>query len=224
MGQYQTGTITLVQGSEKVSGESCAWITNGIQVGHTFKKRGEDAIYNIGLVNSEMTLSLTAPYSGTSCSGEQYEICKNFTTNYSFPEIWAGDKDWAYHLTTALRAIDTAISNVSGEATQDIVDQGNIVTLSLSSSDYNKIHLVKNTGEANINLPPYNVNDIGKYLDFRKRGSGELTIWRSGEATIHGQNYINNSTEQTFAAVVLTLEEENYFGMRSTIGDWDLGL
>ena len=147
MGQYQTGTVTVVQGSNKVSGESCAFLTNSIATGHAFKIQGEDAIYSIGAVNSELTFSLTSVYAGTSKSGESYQITRDFTTNYDIPEVWIGDKDWPFHITQGLRIIDTQLG-LGSLAQATVVDQGQVGVLNLTTDDLQKVHLLQNTGEA----------------------------------------------------------------------------
>jgi hypothetical protein len=223
MGQYQTGTVTLVSGSNKVSGESCAWITAGVAAGHTFKKADEDAFYTIGLVNSELTLSLTSEYAGASCSGESYQICRDFTDNYSIPEIWAGDKEWAYHLTEGLRIIDTGLAAVAASAglIKDVEDQGSVSILTLTTSDLNKVHLLKNSGETTlVYLPSVGSSHVGSWLDLRKRGSGEVCVYPSDSDLINKHSGIKNETEQTFAQITLTLEEETEWGAGPFVGDW----
>ena len=221
MGQYQIGTVTLTPGSEKVSGESCAWVAANVQAGHNFKLQDEDAIYRIALVNSELTLSLTSNYSGgVSVSGESYQIVRDFTPNYDLPEIWSGDKDWPFHLTESLRLIDEEMAT-GGTGKKTVTDQGNVVTLDLTVSDLNKVHLLQNTGEAIITLPSVGADNVGSWLDFRKRGSGEVTINRADADLIHGQEWCKNETEQTFAMVVLLLEEETKWGHGPVVGDWE---
>jgi len=229
MSQYRTGTVKVVQGSNAVSGEGCAWLTNNVQAGYTFKILENDALYTIGAVPTELTLSLTSPYVGSSVSGETYQIGRDFTNNYDFPEIWTGDRDWPFHLTQALRLIDTqikvnedaaAVAASSGEQ-RTVVNQGEVTTLNLVTTDLNKVHLLKNSGEATINMPSVGSNDVGSWIDFRKRGSGEVTINRADNDLIHGQEWCKNETEQTYAMVVLLLEEETEWGHGPVVGDWE---
>ena len=225
MTQYQTGTVTVVQGKNCVSGESCAWITNNVQAGHTFKIEDDDALYSIGAVTTELTFSLTSPYVGASVSGESYQVGRDFTDNYSLPEIWTGDKDWPFHLTQSLRLIDTqmktTVDSVVEAAEKTVVDQGEAVTVNLAVADLNKVHLLKSSGETAVNLPSVDNDDVGSWIDFRKRGSGEVTINRADSDLINGQTYCKNATEQTFAMVVLLLEEETKWGQGPAIGDWE---
>ena len=228
MTQYQTGTITVVQGQNCVSGEGCAWLTNNVQAGYSFKVRDNDALYSIGAIPTNLTLSLTSPYVGPSASGESYQIGRDFTNNYDFPEIWTGDRDWPFHLTQALRLIDTQIKDTEDTAVRAssgekrlIVEQGDAPTLNLTVSDLNQVHLLQNSGEVAVNLPSVDSDDVGSWIDFRKRGSGEVTINRADLDLINGQEYCKNETEQTFAMVVLLLEKETEWGQGPVVGDWE---
>jgi len=105
MGQYSLGTVTVTNASATVAGVSTVWIGN-INIGDLFKVKGEDALYNIGAVTDNTTLSLTSVYAGTTKASQNYQITVDFTPNMEIPEIWAGDIDWPYHLTQGLRIID----------------------------------------------------------------------------------------------------------------------
>lgn len=217
MSQYQTGTITLISGTQSVSGEGTSWLTNA-SVGDLIKKRGEYAFYTIGAVTSDTTITLTANYAGSSCSGELYTITKDFTDYLNAPEIWPGDKDWAYHVTEGFRIFDAAI------ARKAISDHGSDTAVSLISSDYNKIHLFSPAAGtiAVVNTPEVAVDDIGKYIDIRKRGSGELYIhFYSGEGKCFGESRCLNIYEETFAGIVLDLETSTTFGSTKMVGNWN---
>ena len=165
MSQYNTGTTTWVNGSPSVSGEGTSWLTYA-SVGDLIKKRGEDAFYFVGAVTTDTTLSITAPYAGTSGSGELYTLCRDFTDNYSAPEIWPGDKDWALHVTYALRIFDAAIAAISGED-YSIVDHGSTTPVTLTSADYNKIHLFYPSGGTQVvNFPEPSAEYVGKWLGY----------------------------------------------------------
>lgn len=225
MSQYQTGTITLYSGEQSVSGEGTAWLTNA-SVGDLIKKRSENAFYTIGAITSDTTIDLTTNYVGTSCSGELYSITKDFTDNYDAPEIWPGDKDWAYHVTYGFRIFDNEIKTLEdqvGTGTNTIVDHGGALRVSLDSDDYNKVHLFSPSGAAAIvNMPAPVSNDLGKWLDIRKRGSGELYLhFYSGEGKCFGESRCLNETEQTVAGVVIDLETATEFGSSKMLGTWN---
>lgn len=103
--QYTTGVVNVTNNSAAVTGVGTLWIAN-VAMGDTFKVKDEDAIYTIGAVGSDTSITLTANYAGTTKTNQDYQITVDFTPNLSIPEIWAGDVDWPYHLTQALRRID----------------------------------------------------------------------------------------------------------------------
>jgi len=224
MSQYKTGTITLFSGQQCVSGEGTAFLTN-VAVGNLLKRRSENAIYTVGAVTTDTTLDLTANYVGASVSGEEYQITTDFTDNYDVPEIWPGDKDWAYHLTYGLRIFDNELKTVeeSATGTKTIEEHGTTSRISLDSDDYNKTHRFEPESGIPmiVNLPTADEDDIGKFLDMRKRGSGELYFHRSGEGLIFGETRCVNETEETFAQVVFVLETATEFGAGPILGNWN---
>lgn len=108
MGQYRTGSVTLFSGEAVVTGQGTAFLSN-VAAGNLFKKIGESALYEVGSVDSDGQITLTSKYVGSGESGVSYAITKDFTPNFSLPEIGAGDRDWSYTLTRALRLIDTEL-------------------------------------------------------------------------------------------------------------------
>jgi len=116
LAQYKTGTVSVTNGSNAVTGQATVWSTNAA-VGYTFKIKDEDAIYNIASIVSDTQITLTVNYAGTTKSNQEYQITRDFTPNLSLPEIWAGDIDWPFHLTDTIRKIDTNFAqNVSQNA------------------------------------------------------------------------------------------------------------
>jgi hypothetical protein len=112
MSQYKTGSVTVTYNSTTVTGAGVAWVTGGVLAGHTFKVKGENAEYTIASTpSSETQITLTSVYAGSGQSGAEYQITKDFTSNLEMPEIWAGDIDWPWHVTQALRTADTALAD-----------------------------------------------------------------------------------------------------------------
>jgi len=219
MSQYQTGTIVTEQGTPKVSGESTEWLAN-VAIGDVFKVSGVNATYTVGLISTDTTLSLTSNYAGTSVSGESYQIIRDFTDNYNIPEIWVGDKDWPYHLTQGLRIIDQYLTG----GKQTVVDQGEVTTFNMVVTDLNKIHLLQNSGEAVINLPSVDSDDIGSGVEFRKKGSGEINIVAADLDTIMigtDTQVSLPSGEVTIDFIKLVLETETHWGCNGIYGPWE---
>ena len=107
--QYKTGSISLVNGNNQVSGSNTEWASY-VEVGDAFKVKSENAIYSIAAVDSNTTITLTVNYAGTTGSNLEYQIASDFTPNLGLYESADGDRDWPYHMTVnTIRKLDTAI-------------------------------------------------------------------------------------------------------------------
>lgn len=114
MSQYTVGNVNLINNSATVVGASCDWWTaSNVKVGDLFKKRGENAWYQVTSVNLATNINISPVYAAASVYGVNYLVTRDFTPNYSFPEITGGDYDWNDTYTRAIRAIDTHLNNVS---------------------------------------------------------------------------------------------------------------
>jgi hypothetical protein len=111
--QYKVGTADFRNGVATISFTGTTLLTN-ISIGDLISKRGESASYTIGAVNSDILVTLTSNYAGTTAVGTDYEIISDFTTYNNFSEIWAGDKDWPWHLTNGvIRKLDNLLGGIS---------------------------------------------------------------------------------------------------------------
>lgn len=110
MSQYNTGSVNVTNGSASVVGVDTQWDAG--MVGGNFKVSGVAALYTVLAVNSATSLTLSTAYTGSTDTNANYQIITDFTTNYNFPEIHAGDREWAYHLNEALRMIDAKIKEI----------------------------------------------------------------------------------------------------------------
>jgi hypothetical protein len=126
MGQYQVGTVDLTNGSPAVTGIDTEWLANA-SIGDGFKVEGFNAVFQVATVvsDTQITLSVNWPYA--SLLAQNYQIHRDFTPNMNLPEIWVGDKDWPYHLTVALRMLDSLVetsrnANLAGPAPPGIND------------------------------------------------------------------------------------------------------
>lgn len=108
MAQYKTGTVSVTNGSATVTGSGTAFLANAV-VGGLFQINGEGIAYQISAIGSDTSLTLSAPYAGTTGSGKSYSISKDFTSRHSLPTPNRGDVDVAVLLTRALAAIDSAL-------------------------------------------------------------------------------------------------------------------
>jgi hypothetical protein len=92
MSQYRTGTVAVTNGSQTVTGTGTAWLAS-ITQGMCFAPTGDNASYQISQVVSDGSLTLSAPYGGTTRSGAAYAITKGFTPIMGFPIFEPGDID-----------------------------------------------------------------------------------------------------------------------------------
>ena len=114
MAQYNTGNITLVSASSQVVGASCDFQTaSNVRVGDIIKKTGENAFYNVVSVTSATRLTISPVYSGANASNVGYSITRDFTPNFSLPEVYSGDYDWQDSYTRAIRILDQQVNAYS---------------------------------------------------------------------------------------------------------------
>ena len=93
MSQYKIGTVTVVNGSNIVTGDGTVWLAN-ISVGDWFKIDDISTIYQIASVDSDIQITLSVNYAGANGSGLAYCIVRDFTPALSIPIIYRGDIDW----------------------------------------------------------------------------------------------------------------------------------
>jgi len=88
-------------------------------------------------------------------------------------------------------------------------------------SDLNKIHLY--TAAATITLPAMRAEDIGKWMDLRKRTTGNITInWSVSDYIIDAgtTSLTNTNAAENFAVIRLDVEVTNAWGIGYQLGTW----
>ena len=73
MAWYDTGTVTVTNGSATVTGSSTAFLTAKVQIGEAFYGP-DDNLYEIAAIVSETQLTLADNYLGSTQSGQAYKI------------------------------------------------------------------------------------------------------------------------------------------------------
>lgn len=106
MGQYRSGTASVVQGSQVVTGTATRWRAN-VQPGDAFILAGTDVIYDVATVQSDTQLTLAAQYAGETGSAG-YAILRDFTAS-GIPEMNQGDVETPALFTRAMRRIQTLL-------------------------------------------------------------------------------------------------------------------
>jgi len=111
MAQYKAGTVEVVNASNVVTGSGTEWLDNAA-VGNSFLISGEDAVYSITAVNSDTELELSVNYGGSSGSGKEYRISKDYSPNYNLYEPDFYDEDWPILLKHDLvRKVDAVLAS-----------------------------------------------------------------------------------------------------------------
>lgn len=109
MSQYAVGTVSLTNGSATVTGSGTLF-TGNVAIGNAFLRVGDAILYDIANVVSNTQLTLSGTYQGVSGSGLSYVVAVDFTTNFSLPELEAGDLGTAAIFTRAMRLLDTRLN------------------------------------------------------------------------------------------------------------------
>jgi hypothetical protein len=174
MSQYQTGTVSVANGSNVVTGSGTAWDVN-VTAGDLFKVSGESAIYEIASVDSATQITLTANYAGATNTGLSYAIIRDFTTYYSLPKLAQGDIDLQDIFNRAVNKIDQYLGfrksfhffqdNVAASQTAVILSDGV-------------------SGRGPISVRPGSILAIGvRSSEARTAGTLTVEVYKNGAAT-----------------------------------------
>jgi hypothetical protein len=106
MAQIKTGTVTVSNDSNIVTGSGTSWVGN-VEIGDWFKVNDRPSIYQVASVESNIQIHLTENYIEASGSGLSYCIVTDFTPNKGVPLIFKGDIDWPDVFRRGMNIIDT---------------------------------------------------------------------------------------------------------------------
>ena len=124
MSQYNTGTVTVTNGSAVVTGVSTLFSAN-VTAGDFFTVVGDNAFYTVGAVDSDTQLTLSANYAGVSANAKAYTLVNDFTTNLGFPVPNQGDIETALVVKRAIEEIDAELNTAGiGGDGREWVDLG----------------------------------------------------------------------------------------------------
>ncbi len=200
MAQYQTGTVDVTGASQTVDGNSTLWVAN-VSIGDVFKISEIDATYAVGAVVSDTEITLTSSWAGTTLVGQNYQIVKDSQQTMVFVKSGREIKDWPFHLTETIRAIDT-------ELAISVVDQGVITTLNLTVSDLNTVHLLKNTATLTVNLPSVDSSNVGSWISLKKRAAGYVSINPADSDVIDGELHARMLQRKHLRTLLFCLKKE----------------
>jgi hypothetical protein len=123
--------VDVTNASQTVTGLDTTWVTDGVEAGHEFYVSGEGVRYEVGSVDSETQITLTANYAGSTASDVTAVIQTDFTTR-GIPELSEGSLETAPIFTRAMRRIDEIFD---GEIEAgDIVGLGTAATADATTS------------------------------------------------------------------------------------------
>jgi len=225
MSQYTTGVASVTNGSNVVTftsgsdGVAPALLSNA-SIGDWFRIDGLSFHHVIASVDDDDQITLNSNWLGSTLTDEDYTITRYFTPNLSAPEVGPGDKEFYYNITKAFRIFDAGI----GDGQFSVVDNGTDTAVTLDSDAFGTIQLFQNTSPCTVYLPAVSSDDIGKWIEIRKKGSGNLTILGSGDSIIETSTTIIYSTNSTptFDSLLLFVESANHWSIRpgGMFGPW----
>ncbi|MBY6164203.1 hypothetical protein KUV73_25275, partial [Mameliella alba] len=102
---YKTGTVTVANGSDTVTGSGTAWVANA-RVGQAFALDGSAAQYEIAAVVSDTELRLARAYLGSSQSAQAYAIIPVVGFyRQAYDALSAAVAQWSAYAGTALAGL-----------------------------------------------------------------------------------------------------------------------
>lgn len=123
MAEYRIGSVRLTQNSATVIADSVApnvpTFNLSVAVGNLFKRRYENAFYQVSNVVSATRMTISPAYAGTTGTGLDYVVVTDFTPNLKLPEQSSGDIDTSDLYTRAMRKIDQYLPSSTPTWIQD---------------------------------------------------------------------------------------------------------
>lgn len=120
MAQYKTGTVSVTNGSQTVTGSGTAWASE-VAAGDIFTVVGTNTWYEVGAVVSDTELTLAAEYAGSTQSGADYAITRDFTSPDNIPYPEQRDIETASLFKRAMLKVQELITSL-GSAITDAID------------------------------------------------------------------------------------------------------
>ena len=238
MSQYNVGSVSVTNGSASVTGTGTAWFGE-IDAGDLFIIQDEGVVYYVASVTNNTTLSLTAPYGGTTNSSASYTIARDLIPSSNVPLLGRGALETAAIFNEAVSQLHSGgggggggLNNVSEDLTPQLGGNLDVLLRQIYTSQSNgDIVLAPNgTGAVRVPAGTYENNvtsddDIPnkKYVDDQV-GTGGLTEVSADTTPVLGGNldtddfYIWNSNlagdidlrPSVGGAVSVTLSSGNY--------------
>jgi len=116
MAQYRSGTVSVTNGSNVITGDITVFLTNVVS-GDLFSVVGSGVTYEVASIVDDTSLLLSVPYGGTTATGASYIIARDFTPNLKLPYVQKGDVETATILKAQAVIIDAFVA-AGGVVTQ----------------------------------------------------------------------------------------------------------
>ena len=147
---------------------------------------------------------ITAAYtSGDSINTMEYQVVKDFTTHYSLPEMSLNDTNFQTIYTKAVRLIDAAVWDVTGN--QSV--QTKTADYALTTGDFGDSLRMNSTNPHIFTLPTVDTTNDGGLVIIEKINSGKVTVNVTGSVSIDDSNVggsiHNGYSNETQAAILL---------------------
>lgn len=116
MSQYQTGTVSVTNGSSTVTGAGTAWASNA-NTGDLFAVEGDGVLYVIASVGGNGQITLAANYAGSTAGAASYAISRDFTPNEGLPLMAPGDLEATAVYSRAMTLLDQKLKALGDRLT-----------------------------------------------------------------------------------------------------------
>ena len=137
MAQYKTGTVSVTNGSATVTGTGTEFSSN-LTAGNLFTVEGDNVAYTIASAPTATSLTLTAPYSGATATGQIYGVTIDFTPDLGLPLMSVGDLNTAAIYNEAMKNVDNEFNNLGTAAFADLTTSSTDATGVQRAQDLNR--------------------------------------------------------------------------------------
>lgn len=119
MSQYREGTVDVTNASAVVVGVATEWLAN-VSINDLFSVTvaGEDVLYTIASVDTDLQITLSIPFPGTTDTGLTYAILRDFSTN-GYPLMNLSDIFLPQIFNDAMAQIDSDIRQTPSQLPVD---------------------------------------------------------------------------------------------------------
>jgi len=242
MAFYNTGTVSVVNGSANIVGSGTLWSAE-LSVGDLFTVIDDGVSYQITVVTDDTNISLSAVYGGTTASGKSYSVVRDFTLNYDLPLLEKNQLETATSVSRALALIDEALwaveaagggtSTLAGLTDTSITSPASGQTLQWNGVDWVNVTASDGTTVSNIGTGGVGIYKqiTGVDIELKKinAGSSKVTITDDTindevdidivEANIDHDALLNFAANEHFTQAAISITESQVGDLQSYLLD-----